>query len=502
MVGSQSYLTPRMPTRTTAADCSIRGGEFVAYDRANYKTALAVWMPEAEKGNAEAQVNVGEIFERGLGGAPNYQAAKIWYEKAAAQDNKRAQFNLGTLFEQGLGVPKNLTSAMNWYRLAWGVPQDDLVFKSEAEQQTQSEIAKIESEKRRIEDLLLQKDRQIKLLSSQIDALQTQLANGTERGNEMAGTIKELSQLVSELRVQQEQARGQAKALDARIRTRGSSEVSMAFKNADKSTPLSGANGSTSGTSFGAYYALIIGNEKYNNIDNLLTPRSDATRVAELLKEKYGFNVQLLLNSDHVSILDAINNLSGLIREEDNLFIYYAGHGSRLKTGDYESGFWLPIDADPPPRDTLWIANESITRHLARISAKRILVIADSCYAGMLSDAPSFLALKQDSSRKDAYLKYKMPRKSRLLISSGGDKPVLDSGGGDNSVFARALLDVLEKNNDIVSGPELFEKVKNRVSGRAKETHFVQTPEFKVIKGAGHEMGDFFFVPAANNSES
>ena len=58
-LGTSTYLTPRRPVRTTAADCNIRGGEYTAYDRADYKSALAVWLPEAEAGNAEAQTNVG-----------------------------------------------------------------------------------------------------------------------------------------------------------------------------------------------------------------------------------------------------------------------------------------------------------------------------------------------------------------------------------------------------------------------------------------------------------
>ncbi|MEM7496294.1 MAG: hypothetical protein AAF471_09415, partial [Myxococcota bacterium] len=79
-LGNMQYLSPRRPVRTTAADCRIRGGEYTEYDRADYKTALQVWMPAAEAGDAEAQANVGEIYERGLGGEPNYEAAAIWYE--------------------------------------------------------------------------------------------------------------------------------------------------------------------------------------------------------------------------------------------------------------------------------------------------------------------------------------------------------------------------------------------------------------------------------------
>lgn len=65
-LGGTSYMTPRRPALTTAADCRIRGGEYVSYDRANYKTALQVWLPTAELGDAEAQTNVGEIFARAI----------------------------------------------------------------------------------------------------------------------------------------------------------------------------------------------------------------------------------------------------------------------------------------------------------------------------------------------------------------------------------------------------------------------------------------------------
>ena len=54
-----TYMSARRPIRTIQSDCEIRGGEFVAYDRANYETALKVWMGQAESGDAEAQNYVG-----------------------------------------------------------------------------------------------------------------------------------------------------------------------------------------------------------------------------------------------------------------------------------------------------------------------------------------------------------------------------------------------------------------------------------------------------------
>jgi hypothetical protein len=113
----------------------------------------------------------------------------------------------------------------------------------------------------------------------------------------------------------------------------------------------------------------------------------------------------------------------------------------------------------------------------------------------LLSDDPSFL-LVQDASRVSLdYIRIRLPKRARLLISSGGDQPVLDTGGEGNSVFARAFLDALESNRDVLSAPALFARLQSRVKAAASRTGFHQVPEFKAIKGAGHEIGDFFFVP-------
>ena len=88
---SMTYLSPRRATRTSAVDCEIRGGEYVAYDRADYSTALKVWLPKAQEGDPEAMTNVGEIYEKGLGLAPDYEVAAFWYNKAAEQGNADAQ---------------------------------------------------------------------------------------------------------------------------------------------------------------------------------------------------------------------------------------------------------------------------------------------------------------------------------------------------------------------------------------------------------------------------
>jgi hypothetical protein len=163
-LGRRTYLTARRPIRTTAAECEIRGGEYVAFDRADYQTALNVWMQAAQAGDAEAQTNVGEIFEKGLGTSPNYQAAALWYEKAAEQGNTRAQFNLGTLYETGRGVGMDKVAALNWYRRAWGMAEDDLMFSSAAEREQ-------EALRDELEQSLEEKNAQLELLRDQVKKL-------------------------------------------------------------------------------------------------------------------------------------------------------------------------------------------------------------------------------------------------------------------------------------------------------------------------------------------
>ncbi len=479
-LGNSSYMTPRRPAQVTAAECRIQGGEYVEYDRADYKTALNVWMPSAEAGDAEAQTNVGQIFERGLGGEPNYEAAVIWYSKAAEKGNSRAQFNLGTLYEQGLGVEKNKLVALNWYRKAWGLPEDNVMYTSAAAKQQ-------EVLREKLNKALSEKNTQIKLLSRQISELERRTG---QKANENEARQEELNQLKQWVARLQKERQVTVAGIDELPRYRQpEAPAVMKMETASLKEKVSYKD-----IEFGKYYALIIGNQNYDFIDDLTTPHSDSLRAKALLENKYGFDVTVLLDADNANIMRAINDLNDKLTDKDNLLIFYAGHGSRIRTGDYEAGYWLPVNAAAPPDDTFWVSNEFVTRHLARLKAKRIMVVADSCYAGLLSDAPGYLFMGDDADYGVDYIRYKLPKRSRLLISSGGDAPVLDNYGRGHSVFARAFIDVLEKSKGVLTGPELFLKIRKIVTERTKDSGLPQTPELKAIKGAGHEVGDFFFV--------
>jgi uncharacterized coiled-coil protein SlyX len=514
-LGQRTFLTPRRPTRTTAADCEIRGGEYVAYDRADYRSALNVWMPAAETGDAEAQVNVGEIFERGTGGQPNYEAARIWYEKAAAQGNTRAQFNLGTLYEQGLGVPRDQVTALNWYRKAWGIQADDVIFASAAAREQEALRAELAR-------AVAEKDAQIDLLNKRLEELRNKLEASSQASTEAQSEVQMLNGLIEQLKTQRDDSASKLGAMPAAVAAAPTGPAATSAETSAPTSPppaegelrtrqpiaLQPANSvqqaeaemrSYSGLSLGRYYALLIGNQNYSSIESLTTPLSDLERARKILEERYGFTVFTVADGDNIAIMKAINDLYDVVGEEDNLLLFYAGHGNRLTTGGAEIGYWLPANAEAPPRNTFWVANEFVTGHLSRIRAKRVLVVADSCYAGLLSAEPSFLMVGDSGPQYSnmEFLKFKLGKRSRLLLSSGGDQPVLDEGGGQHSVFAKAFLDELEKNDRLLPSPELFLRLRDQVEERAAAIKFEQTPEFKTIKSAGHEVGDFFFVPVA-----
>jgi len=116
-----TYVQARRAIKTSAADCRVRGGEYTEAGEATYAGLMRVWLPMARNGDHEAQTNLGEIFERGLGGSPQYDLAIQWYRLAAEANYPRAQVNLGSLFERGLGTTRDMEQAMSWYRRAAGL---------------------------------------------------------------------------------------------------------------------------------------------------------------------------------------------------------------------------------------------------------------------------------------------------------------------------------------------------------------------------------------------
>jgi uncharacterized protein len=89
-----------------------------AHGRNDYATALRLWRPLADQGDAKAQYALGFMYDKGQGVPQNHAEAAKWWRLAADQGNTFAQYNLGALYDDGKGVPQNKAEALKLYRLA------------------------------------------------------------------------------------------------------------------------------------------------------------------------------------------------------------------------------------------------------------------------------------------------------------------------------------------------------------------------------------------------
>lgn len=630
-LGSMVYASPRRPMKTTAGDCEIRGGEYVVFDRANYKDALAIWMIEAESGNPEAQNYVGEIYLKSPPEDPRYDLAAKWFQKAADSGFTRAQVNLGYLYENGFGVEQNSDKALFWYTKSSGAQPEEIMQQHQMAASEREELAELKqrnalqlkqltalrNEKQGIENSLKQAQTQLQentnsiaeqqhLIDQQNNKLQSlqefQASQQTTVNEDIAAEIATLkkslqkkevallkqkrlaSQLNSQILSERDEANHLAQQvatlngkfaqlpgpkieiLDPQLlRTRGiivapikeeiqfrsingkiwapaglntflvngqktliendgtfssklpitSDDLSVDLLAVDlngnkdelkfslKKQPSSLQRNATSeqlaqqtaeDVHFGKYYALVIGNNNYRMLPKLQTAVEDAQVVGKLLQNRYGFEVEILLNANRNAILSALNEYRKKLTEKDNLLIYYAGHGTLEERNT--QGFWLPVDSDLDS-DVNWIPTDRITGIMNLMSAKQILVIADACYSGIMTRTSlTHLESGKSTEAYNKWLKKMAAYKSRVIISSGETKPVLDGGGGKHSVFAKALLDTLTTNQKILLGIDLHRAIAEKVVDASGKLGLDQVPQYAGLNRAGHELGDFLFVPS------
>ncbi|MDC0352354.1 caspase family protein [Candidatus Pelagibacter sp.] len=234
------------------------------------------------------------------------------------------------------------------------------------------------------------------------------------------------------------------------------------------------------------YYALIIGNNNYEKLEDLDNAVNDAKDLEKVLKEKYGFKTTLLIDEKSDETENAIIKFTQNRDKNDNILIYYAGHGELIKK--QKRGYWLPTDAGST-QDSKWLSNNNIKDLISSSDAKHILLVVDSCFSGSLmrGSGENKSVEKLTPSAVERFKKLK----TRLVMTSGGNEFVADGiGNSKNSVFAEPLIKALKDNNDVIRSIELFQTVQNYVINNAD-----QTPNHSLIHGTGHNGGEFLFFP-------
>lgn len=233
----------------------------------------------------------------------------------------------------------------------------------------------------------------------------------------------------------------------------------------------------------GKYYAIIIGSSTYKDpsipdLDSL--PIKDAMALKKMLNTKYIFeneNMKTLYNPTRRDIVIAFADMSKKITPNDNLLIFYAGHGHYEKENDI--GYWLPTDAEVS-NPSNWLYNDQLVADIKKIKSLHTLLISDACFSGSIFKTRS-VSMEDASS----FIKQKYQLPSRKAITSGTLKTVPNT-----SVFIKYLLNRLTNNTEpFFTASQLFQSLEQPVSNNSKSL-----PQFGVIQNVGDEGGDFIFI--------
>jgi WD40 repeat protein len=231
----------------------------------------------------------------------------------------------------------------------------------------------------------------------------------------------------------------------------------------------------------GRYYALIIGINDYldDGIADLDRPIADAEALYNVLLSHYNFekeNITFLKNPVLDEIIMSLDELGRKLTTNDNLLIFYAGHGHWDEKGGL--GYWLPSDAEMYST-VKWFRNSTLRDFIGSIQTRHTVLIADACFSGAIFKTRAAFAGPSQGIQK----LYELP--SRKAMTSGILQQV-----PDESVFIKYLIKRLEENEEKYLPSEvLFSSFKTAVMENSSNV-----PQFGTIQNVGDEGGDFIFI--------
>jgi len=230
----------------------------------------------------------------------------------------------------------------------------------------------------------------------------------------------------------------------------------------------------------GNNFLLAIGIDDYEHCPKLFNCVKDTGELVDLLIDKYQFDkkhISTLFNKEatKANIYKAFRKIASIVSSDDNLLIYFSGHGEYDKI--FKQGYWIPVEAGKGKTEQ-YIPNSEIRTFLSAINSRHTFLMADSCFSG---------SLFAKSVGKNVSKRYEQDP-SRWGLTSGRNEIVADGQPGDNSPFAESLLYRLRNNTGAIGVQELCAHVVEYVQSNAE-----QTPIGEPLKVEGHKNGQFVF---------
>jgi hypothetical protein len=239
--------------------------------------------------------------------------------------------------------------------------------------------------------------------------------------------------------------------------------------------------------------AIVIGIDNYLHWPTLECALADAKAVRQKLVD-LGFQKVFELYDKEASRLQIMHliaeELPRLLKEDDRLLVYFAGHGQTETYFDQngqkvKEGYIIPVDGDKADYRGSAISMASMHQAAKRFKAKHVLFVFDSCYSG--------LGLKRSAGSQiqaDNYIRKLSTMKAVQILTAGGENEQAGEEKG-HGIFTRHLLLALDgtadmDNDGFVTASEIGSYIRPVVSRKSGNS---QTPKFGWISGEG----DFIF---------
>ncbi len=229
--------------------------------------------------------------------------------------------------------------------------------------------------------------------------------------------------------------------------------------------------------------ALVIGNDKYTDVAQLINAVADAQAMTQALRST-GFTVFEHLNLDEKRFRAALRDFRQRIEPGDEVVFFFAGHGVQVANANY----LLPIDIKGESEEQVRDEAVLLQRVLDDVQdrrAKFALAVIDACRDNPFKGVGRSLGGRGLAPTTAA-------TGQMIMFSAGSGQQALDRLGKDdkerNGVFTRVLVREMSKPG--VSVDRVLRNVRNEVVRLARSIGHEQTPALY-----DQAVGDFYFKP-------
>ena len=224
-------------------------------------------------------------------------------------------------------------------------------------------------------------------------------------------------------------------------------------------------------------FAVIIANEKYNNVSNVSYAENDGYILSKYLVNTVG------IPSDHVKIysnatygnmagaLKHIKNLSLAFGDKLNLIFYYAGHG--VPNEQTKQCMLLPIDGDALIPETCYDVNK-LYSELGNLNANSVIIMMDACFSGSIRGDGMLYASRSVKIKSN----HAEPKGNMVILSaSQGDETAFPFDKEQHGLFTYYMLKCLQENKGNITLGNLSEYLIEQVKRQSVVTiGKIQTP--------------------------